>query len=136
MWQIAMKLESTFNNNLKKHNVQRNLRKIHSSEFMKCFVLFCFNSHVTVLNRETLQSNFFKFQIHLFFLKYNSLLHSHNAITLLSRIKKKNYILTSFPGESFGLKFIPNQSDLFRNLYPSQSGSIRKNFSISFDPNW
>ena len=30
-------------------------------------------------------------------------------------------------GESFGLKFIPNQSDLFRNLYPSQSKFIRVN---------
>ena len=32
-----------------------------------------------------------------------------------------------FPGKSFGLKFIPNQSDLFRNLYPRQSELIRVN---------
>ena len=31
------------------------------------------------------------------------------------------------PGKSFGLKFIPNQSDLFRNLYPSQSEVTRVN---------
>ena len=40
------------------------------------------------------------------------------------------------PGKSFGLKFIPNQSDLFRNLFPRQSQLIRvnpKKFSISFD---
>ena len=33
----------------------------------------------------------------------------------------------SFPGKSFGLKFIPNQSDLFRNLFPRQSELIRVN---------
>ena len=31
------------------------------------------------------------------------------------------------PGKSFGLKFIPNQSDLFRNLFPRQSELIRVN---------
>ena len=37
------------------------------------------------------------------------------------------------PGKNFGLTFIPNQLNLFRNLYPHQSESIRKKFSISFD---
>ena len=31
------------------------------------------------------------------------------------------------PGISFGLKFIPNQSDLFRNLFPRRSELIRVN---------
>ena len=31
------------------------------------------------------------------------------------------------PGKSFGLKFIPNQSDFFRNLFPRQSELIRVN---------
>ena len=33
----------------------------------------------------------------------------------------------SCPSKSFGLKFIPNQSDLFRNLFPRQSELIRVN---------
>ena len=44
--------------------------------------------------------------------------------------------VSHYPGKSFGLKFIPNQSDLFRNLFPRQSELIRvnpKKFSISFD---
>ena len=36
-------------------------------------------------------------------------------------------ILNDYPGKSFGLKFIPNQSDLFRNLFPRQSELIRVN---------
>ena len=40
----------------------------------------------------------------------------------------KQEILTIPPaGKSFGLTFIPNQSDLFRNLYPSQPELIRVN---------
>ena len=42
---------------------------------------------------------------------------------------------SQYTGKSFGLKFIPNQSDLFWNLYPSQSEFIRKNFSISLGAN-
>ena len=34
------------------------------------------------------------------------------------------------PGKSFGIKFIPNQSELFLNLYPSQSELIRVNLKI------
>ena len=40
------------------------------------------------------------------------------------------------PGESIGLKFIPNQSEIFRYMYPSQCESFRtnpKNVLISFD---
>ena len=39
----------------------------------------------------------------------------------------------SYSGKSFELKFILNQSGLSPNLFPRQSESIRKNFSISFD---
>ena len=41
----------------------------------------------------------------------------------------------TLPGESFGQKFIPSQSELFRYLYSSQCESIRTNLktiSISF----
>ena len=44
----------------------------------------------------------------------------------------------ALPTKSFGLKFFPNHYDLFLNLYPSQSESIRvnpKKISISFDAN-
>ena len=40
-----------------------------------------------------------------------------------TKSKKSNFN----PGKSFGLKFIPNQSDLFRNLFPRQSELIRVN---------
>ena len=33
----------------------------------------------------------------------------------------------NYPNESIGLKFIPNQSELFRYLYPSQCESFRNN---------
>ena len=46
------------------------------------------------------------------------------------------------PGKSFGLKFIPNQLDLFRftpkiciGTNRNSSKSIQKKFSISFDAN-
>ena len=38
------------------------------------------------------------------------------------------------PGKSFGLKFIPNQSDLFRNLFPHESELIRVNPKKVFNP--
>ena len=40
------------------------------------------------------------------------------------------------PGKSFGLKFIPNQSDLFRNLFPRQSELIRVNPKKVFNLVW
>ena len=40
------------------------------------------------------------------------------------------------PGKSFGLKFIPNQSDLFRNLFPHESELIRVNPKKVFNPVW
>ena len=40
------------------------------------------------------------------------------------------------PGESFGLKFIPNQSDWFRNLFPRQSELIRVNPKKVFNLVW
>ena len=40
------------------------------------------------------------------------------------------------PGKSFGLKFIPNQSDLFRNLFPRQSELIRVNPRKVFNLVW
>ena len=39
----------------------------------------------------------------------------------------------SYPSKSFGLKFILNQSNLFRNLYRNPSEWIQKNILISFD---
>ena len=41
-----------------------------------------------------------------------------------------------YPGKSFGLKFIPNQSDLFRNLFPRQSELIRVNPKKVFNLIW
>ena len=45
--------------------------------------------------------------------------------------------LNNFPGESFGLKFIPNPkfSESFRNLYPHQTVSFRSNPKLVFNPN-
>ena len=40
------------------------------------------------------------------------------------------------PGKSFGLKFIPNQSDLFRNVFPRQSELIRVNPKKVFNLVW
>ena len=40
------------------------------------------------------------------------------------------------PGKSFGLKFISNQSDLFRNLFPRQSELIRVNPKKVFNLVW
>ena len=40
------------------------------------------------------------------------------------------------PGKSFGLKLIPNQSDLFRNLFPRQSELIRVNPKKVFNLVW
>ena len=44
--------------------------------------------------------------------------------------------LTDYPCKSFGLKFIPNQSDLFRNLFPRQSELIRVNPKKVFNLVW
>ena len=49
----------------------------------------------------------------------------------------KQEILTILsPAESFGLTFIPNQFDLFRNLYPSQTELIRVNPKKVFNLVW
>ena len=40
------------------------------------------------------------------------------------------------PGKSFGWKFIPNQSGLFRNLFPRQSKLIRVNTKKVFNLVW
>ena len=41
----------------------------------------------------------------------------------------------SIPGKSFGLKFIPNQSDLFRFIPESVSQANPKKILISFEVN-
>ena len=46
------------------------------------------------------------------------------------------YVFEALPGKSFGLKFIPNQSDLFRNLFPRQSELIRVNPKKVFNLTW
>ena len=43
------------------------------------------------------------------------------------RILEKLKFAKVNPGKSFGLKFIPRQSDSFRNLFPRQSELIRIN---------
>ena len=43
------------------------------------------------------------------------------------RMAVSAHFLVFDPGKSFRLKFIPNQSDLFRNLFPRQSELIRVN---------
>ena len=50
-------------------------------------------------------------------------------IVMLTQLVEKNKVRTILlnPGKSFELKFIPNQSDLFRNLFPRQSELIRDN---------
>ena len=48
-----------------------------------------------------------------------------NSLKSVCRISL--YILVISPGKSFGLKFIPNQSDLFRNPFPRRSERIRVN---------
>ena len=45
-------------------------------------------------------------------------------------------LVDSCPSKSFGLKFIPNQSDLFRNLFPRQSELIRVNPKKVFNLVW
>ena len=50
-----------------------------------------------------------------------------------------NYMSTTYvriPGKSFGLKFIANQSDLFRNLFQRQSELIRVNPKKVFNLVW
>ena len=39
------------------------------------------------------------------------------------------------PGESFGLKFIPSQCEIFRDLYPNRIVSFRSYPKKSFIPN-
>ena len=56
-------------------------------------------------------------------------------------IKKKSrtprpLLISRYPGKIFVLKFIPNQSDLFRNLYPSQFEPIRVNPKKKFNLVW
>ena len=53
----------------------------------------------------------------------------------LHTVPNRNNIIT-YPGKSFGLKFIPNQSDLFRNLFPRQSELIRINSKKVFNLVW
>ena len=47
-----------------------------------------------------------------------------------------NSMSVIYPSKSFGLKFIPNQSDLFRNLFPRQSELIRVNPKKLFNLVW
>ena len=42
-------------------------------------------------------------------------------------LQKNPFFYTASPVESIGLKFIPNQSELFRYMYPSQCESFRTN---------
>ena len=64
------------------------------------------------------------------------------TLACVASLKKYFYLLwpkymlklESFSGKSFRLKFIPNQSDLFRNLFPRQSELIRVNPKKVFNP--
>ena len=51
-------------------------------------------------------------------------------------VSETSRLLVKYPGKSVGMKFIPNRSDLFRNLYPSQSEPIRVNPKKMFNLVW
>ena len=67
-------------------------------------------------------------------------MHRRNLLACLrQQINNKQYNYSEIfvnPGKSFGLKFIPNQSDLFRNLFPRQSELIRVNPKKVFNLVW